>query len=120
MLLTLFASQTASGENCLVNYRNHFEIVADILNVASRTAKKTQIMYQANLSYNVLQRYLSELAAASLVNFESQSQSYVLTPKGQEFLQAYKEYAKTSQHVEKRLNEVAAKRKTLEQLCSRS
>ena len=103
-----------------MNYRNHLDIIADILNVAYRRAKKTQIMYQANLSYSVLQRYLSEISAASLVSFDGSSQSFALTLKGQEFLQAYKEYAKTIQHVEKRLNEVAARRKALEQLCSPS
>jgi hypothetical protein len=44
----------------------------------------------------------------------------VLTPKGQEFLYAYKEYSKTRQHVEKRLNDVATKKKALEQLCCTS
>jgi len=96
------------------------DIIADILRVAVRNAKKTQIMYQANLSYSVLQRYLSELAAASLLSFESQSQSFILTPKGEEFLMAYKAYAKSSHHVEKRLNEIAAKKKALESLCSPS
>jgi predicted transcriptional regulator len=101
----------------LVSYREHFDIIADMLNVAGRNPKKTRIMYQANLSYSILQRYLQEIVAASLVSFESQSQSYSLTPKGQEFLYAYKEYSKTRQHVEKRLNDVATKRKVLEQLC---
>ena len=101
----------------MVNYRDRLDIVADILNVASHAAKKTQIMYKANLSYSVLQRYLSEVSAASLVNFESQSQSFVLTLKGREFLEAYKEYSKSHKHIEKRLNEVSEKRKALEQLC---
>ena len=101
----------------LVNYRNHLTIIANILNVASHSAKKTQIMYQANLSYSVLQRYLSEVSAASLINFDSQSQSFVLTQKGRKFLNTYKEYAKNSKHVEKRISEVSAKRKALEQLC---
>jgi predicted transcriptional regulator len=101
----------------LVSYRERFDIIADILNVAVRNAKKTRIMYQANLSYDVLQRYLTEVVAWSLVSFDRQSQSYVLTPKGQKFLYAYKEYSKTRQHVEKRLNDVATKRKVLEQLC---
>jgi len=103
-----------------VSYREHFDIIADILNVAGSNAKKTRIMYQANLSYSILQRYLSEVVAASLVSFESRSQSYVLTPKGQEFLYAYKEYFETRQNVEKRLNDVAEKRKVLEQLCCNS
>jgi predicted transcriptional regulator len=101
-----------------VNYRDRFDIIADILNVAGHNAKKTQIMYQANLSHSVLQRYLSELAAASLVIFDSQSRNFILTPKGQEFLLAYRAYSKSSLRVEKRLTEVAAKKKILEQLCS--
>ncbi len=104
----------------MVNYREHFDIIADILNVAVRNAKKTRIMYQANLSYSILQRYLPEIVAASLVSFDGQSQSYALTPKGQEFLYAYKEYSKTRQHVERRLSEVAEKKKILEQLCCAS
>ena len=101
----------------MVNYRDHLNIIADILNVASRNAKKTKIMYQANLNYSVLQRYLSEASAASLINFDIQSRSFVLTQKGQEFLDAYKEYARNNHYVEKRLIEVSAKRKALEQLC---
>jgi predicted transcriptional regulator len=100
-----------------VSYREHFDIIADILNVAGRNARKTRIMYQANLSYSILQRYLSELVALSLVSFDGPSQSYTLTSKGQEFLNAYKEYTKTRQHVEKGLNDVATKKRVLEQLC---
>jgi predicted transcriptional regulator len=101
----------------LVSYRDRLDIIADILHVASNIAKKTQIMYQANLSYSIMQRYLAEIAAASLVSYDVGSQSYLLTSKGQEFLAAYKKYSKTSRHVEKRLSEVAAKRKVLEQFC---
>lgn len=101
----------------MVSYRDRMDIIADILNVVSHTAKKTQIMYQANLSYGVLQRYLSEVSAASLVGFESKSNSFVLTLKGREFLEAYKKYSKSHRQVEKRLNEVSEKKKALEQLC---
>ena len=44
------------------NYRGKLDIIADILRVVSGNAKKTQIMYQANLSYRVLQKYLAEIA----------------------------------------------------------
>ena len=100
-----------------MGYREHFDIIADILSAAGQNARKTRIMYQANLSYSVLQRCLSEVLAWSLVSFDGQSQSYVLTPKGQEFLHVYKEYSRTRQHVERRLNDVATKRKVLERLC---
>jgi predicted transcriptional regulator len=98
-------------------YRGRLDIIADILNVASRNAKKTQIMYQANLSYNVMQRYLAEITGAELVSFENEKQSYSLTDKGRSFLEAYEKYSKTNRHVAKRLNEVATKKKVLEELC---
>lgn len=101
----------------LVNYRDRLDIIADILNVASREAKKTQIMYQANLSYKVLQRYLQEIIDASLIIFENHGQYYKLTFKGQEYLDAYKEYARCSKNMEKHLNDFSAKKRILENLC---
>ncbi len=99
------------------NYRGRLDIIADILNVVSGNAKKTQIMYQANLSYKVLQKYLTEIVEASLISHVSPEQYYVLTPKGSEFLKAYRAYSKTNRNVEKRLDEVCSKRKVLEGLC---
>ena len=102
----------------MVNYRSRLDIIADILQVASQKAKKTQIMYQANLSYKVLQRYLKDVTEASLIRLETEEQCYVLTRKGREFLEAYKDYAKTNKSIEKRLNDVDSKKKSLEELCS--
>jgi predicted transcriptional regulator len=101
----------------LGNYRGRLDIIADILNVASKDAKKTQIMYQANLSYKVLQKYLADIVAAQLMRFTIEKQCYSLTDKGREFLEAYEKYSKTNKHVEQRLNEVATRRKILEGLC---
>ena len=103
-----------------MSYREHFNIIADILNAVDHNPKKTKIMYQANLSYGVLQRYLAETVAASLIDFEAHSQSYLLTLKGREFLYAYKEYSKIRHQVERSLYMEAAKRKVLEQLCCSS
>ena len=100
------------------NYRDKLDIIADILNVTSKEAKKTQIMYQANLNYTVLQKYLNEITVASLIKFEDSSQSYTLTSKGQDYLLAYKEYSRTNKSIEKRLNDFSLKRKILEHLCS--
>jgi predicted transcriptional regulator len=101
----------------LGNYRGRLDIIADILHVASRNAKKTQIMYQANLSYKVLQRYLAEITGASLINFEDEKHCYMLTAKGREFLEAYQKYSKTNKHIEKRINDVLSKKQVLEKLC---
>ena len=74
-------------------------------------------MYQANLSYKVLQRYLAEIVGSSLIGYEDEKQCYKLTDKGREFLEAYQKYTKTNKHVEKRLNDVASKKKVLLDLC---
>ena len=100
------------------NYRNRLEIIADILQVASQNAKKTQIMYQANLSYKVLKKYLREMTVASLIRFETTDQLFVITQKGKDFLEAYRDYSKTSKIAEKRLNDVNNKKKGLEELCA--
>jgi hypothetical protein len=45
----------------MVKYRSRLKIVADMLSVASGDdAKKTRIMYLANLSWDLLNRYLDE------------------------------------------------------------
>ena len=97
-------------------YRGKLEIIADILNVATRKPKKTQIMYQANLSFRVLQKYLAEVSDASLICFEDEGQCYALTAKGQEFLEAYKQYFKTNKQAEKIIGEVNLKKQILENL----
>ena len=100
------------------SYRSRLDIIADILRVVSQNARKTQIMYQANLSFKVLTKYLTEVSEASLVNFEREKQCYMLTAKGRAFLEAYNEYSKDNKHLEKRLNEINGKKKVLEALCS--
>jgi predicted transcriptional regulator len=102
----------------LGTYRGRLDIIADVLLVVSVDAKKTQIMYGANLSYRVLKRYLAETTAACLISFEDARKCYVLTDKGREFLGAYQKYSRISKHVEKRLSDVHAKEKLLYSLCS--
>jgi predicted transcriptional regulator len=101
-----------------MGYRSRFEIIADILNVANNRAKKTKIMYQANLSYKLLQKYLAEVKRSSLVMYERKGRCYVLTDKGREFLQAYREYSKHASFVEKHINNFRLKEKALDRLCS--
>jgi predicted transcriptional regulator len=100
----------------LGNYRGKLDIIADILRVVSQNAKKTQIMYQANLSYKVLKRYLRNVTAYSLISFEMEEQCYVLTPKGREFLKAYEKYSSKSKNLQKQLNEINGELKVLEEL----
>ena len=102
-----------------MNYRDRLDITADILSAASQNAKKTQIMYRANLSYRVLLKYLNEVTSASLLSFDDNENRYALTPKGKDFLLAYKEYSRTHKNFEKHRDEVRTKRKALEELCEK-
>jgi predicted transcriptional regulator len=98
-------------------YRDRFEIIANILEIVGNNAKKTQIMYQANLSYTVLQKYLLEITGASLIDHHDIEQYYYLTPKGQEFLDVYRKYTKNSKSAEKHQSIVDNNRKALADLC---
>jgi predicted transcriptional regulator len=88
-----------------------------MLAVASGRAKKTTIMYQANLSYKLLKKYLAEVRRSNLVMYERRGQCYVLTPKGKEFLDAYKQYSKRAGCLEKHLSHFRLEEKVLEKLC---
>ena len=102
----------------MLGYRRKLDIIADMLSVASGGAKKTRIMYQANLSYSLLTKYLVEVRRAYLVSFERGRRCYVLTSKGRQFLALYKEYSRRTRYVEKRLSDANGKKKVLESLCS--
>jgi predicted transcriptional regulator len=97
------------------NYRDRLQIIADILSIASKRAKKTQIMYQANLSYRLLCRYLGEVLDADLVSFEK-GDCYVLTAKGKEFLGRHEEYSKRCKSLEEHLNHVNSEKTVLEKM----
>ena len=98
------------------SYRTKMDIIADILNVANQKPKKTQIMYQANLSFRVLQKYLAVISDASLICFEDKTQCYALTLKGRQFLRAYMQYSKTNREAARMLDKVNTKKQTLEKL----
>jgi predicted transcriptional regulator len=104
--------------NRLGSYRRRLDIIADMLTVISQRPKKTQIMYQANLSYLLLTRYLAVVRKAYLITFERKQRCYALTSKGQRFLEIYKEYSRRRGHIEKQLDEANSRRKALESLCS--
>jgi predicted transcriptional regulator len=74
------------------NRRSEIEIVRDILNLTTKGAKKTQILYQTNLSYTQLRDYLSFLLEKKFVELheDNSSRIYKVTEKGTELLQSIK------------------------------
>ncbi len=101
----------------MVNYRQRIDIIANILEITSLDAKKTQIMFKANLSYKALTKYLFEVLNAGLVIYKQDSQCYTVTDKGRNFLETYRRYRKTNLHLEKRLNHLTDTKKALDDLC---
>lgn len=67
--------------------RGRLEIIADVLLVAREGAKKTQIVYKANLNFKRVEKYLPYLVGIGLI--ENTSREYTTTEKGKEFLRDY-------------------------------
>lgn len=91
-------------------HRSHLQIIADILFVARAGSKKTHIMYGANLSYMLTQRYLKYTIESGLIWHNSGI--YTLTQKGKEFLKKYKEYSQYRK-------EISSQEEVLKKMCSR-
>jgi predicted transcriptional regulator len=73
------------------NNRGKIQIMGDVLALATSGIKKTHIMYRANLSYEQVHLYLSELIEKKLI-MQDVSQDgivYRTTDKGREFLLYY-------------------------------
>ena len=67
--------------------RSRIDITVDILKVAMNGAKKTQIVYQANLNHNLAKKYIVLLTEQDLI--KQQEGIFVTTEKGR----AYQEMA---------------------------
>lgn len=71
--------------------RSNLEIVAEILRIARKGAKKTRIVYGANMNFRMLDEYLEKLEKAGLVASSEGNNSGLIktTEKGNEYLQRF-------------------------------
>ncbi len=72
--------------------RSILQIKVDILRaVENGYGKPTQIMYRANLSWNVLQAQLKSFLESGMLKVESYGsrRRYLITPKGSEMIESY-------------------------------
>lgn len=73
--------------------RNNLEITADILRIAKDGAKKTHIVYGANLNFKLLHQYLEDLERSGLIKNHVQRGGLIeTTDKGIQFLNHYIEF----------------------------
>ena len=98
-------------------HRSRLRILANILSVINESngAKKTQIMYQAYLSYKLLVQYLNDMIEVGLIECLD-GKCYVVTQKGKNYLTKFIEYSKHRKSVEKQLNHVENQRSVLEKM----
>ena len=68
--------------------RGKLEIIIDILSVATKDAKKTEIVYKANLNFKRVGNYLPYLEEKGLI--ENMGSEYKTTEKGKQFLRDYR------------------------------
>ncbi|HJS81459.1 MAG TPA: winged helix-turn-helix domain-containing protein [Nitrososphaera sp.] len=73
------------------NNRGKIEIMADVLSLSTAGIKKTHIMYRANLSYEQIIHYLTQLLGKGLLaqDLSDGALVYRTTEKGREFLNCY-------------------------------
>ena len=69
------------------NRRNNLDVTADILRTAHSGALKTRIVYQANLNFKIVKRYLRELLEQGFIVFNEPH--YFTTDKGRSYLTRY-------------------------------
>ena len=73
------------------NKRSESEIIAQILYSAEKEAKKTQLLYKANISYTHFTKYFNFLIEKEFIKIKDQNYTgkiYKTTEKGQHLLES--------------------------------
>jgi len=77
-------------KNVIPQRRSHVDIVAEILYVAKKGARKTRIVYGANLNFKLLNDYLNRLETAGLISKDFDENGTIkTTEKGKKYLEYY-------------------------------
>ena len=80
-------------------YRTSMQIVADMLYATEQSGqegiKTTSLLTKANLSHSRLEKFISNLTGAGLMNkIEYDGKNvFVITPKGKQYLESYKRFS---------------------------
>ncbi len=73
----------------IIKRRSRTDIAVDILRVATNGAKKTHIVYEVNLNFNIAQKYLEMLNEKELIRQEKGL--FITTEKGKFFQEMAKQ-----------------------------
>ncbi len=97
--------------------RDRLSLVAAILEAANPGASKTHIMFSANLSFSLLEKYLEVASRAGFLQLNGSK--YCLTELGQEFLREYKHFHERFDRAQRMLDSLVSERERLASLCSK-
>jgi predicted transcriptional regulator len=99
----------------LAKYRRRFDILADIVRVAGVGARKTKIMYFANLSFALLNKYLEDALHVGFLRLSGER--YLMTKKGEAFLERYSEFSSRYSSVKADLERLECEAEDLDKMC---
>ncbi len=69
--------------------RNNLDIYSDILNISAHGVKKTQIVYGANLNFNIAKKHIDALMERGFI--EENAKFYFTTERGKHFMEDYRQ-----------------------------
>jgi predicted transcriptional regulator len=98
--------------------RDRLSIIAAILETAKTGASKTRIMFMANLSFNLLEKYLDVVLHAGFIQVSGSH--YTLTKDGDAFLKQYGDYHERYLKAQALLETLGCERDKLTLMCQKS
>ena len=82
--------------------RDMFAIMLNILNISRTPIKRTHILYQANINFYQLTRYLDLLTTVGMIEqVESPFRGYIITEKGLQFIKMFEPTSGSIKYEEK-------------------
>jgi predicted transcriptional regulator len=90
----LYSPTVKKGETLveiIMTKRTSLEITAEILSFCKQPQTKTRVMYNTNLSWQMLQKYLSQLQSRGLLEIHHSVTKYTTTQKGLKFVKKWRE-----------------------------
>ena len=98
-----------------MKYRSRIDIVADVLKTAATGAKRTRIMYIANLSHSLLKKYLADAIKVGFV--AAVDGGFETTEKGHSFLEKYSQFSSKYTTLTSQLEDMRFEMEILERMC---
>lgn len=95
--------------------RDRLSIIAAVLEASRAGSSKTHIMFKANLSFKLLEKYLTLVTEAGFVHHEDSC--YQLTIRGEEFLERYKVFQNEFSKIKQSLDALGNEQVNLEKQC---